>query len=394
MIARLFRYIFGYVIFCGQGGFNDRFINLCAVKRILLWDVSLVDNTLKAKIRIKDFIKLRVVARKTGVKIRITEKCGIPFYIRKHRDRVGLLIGAGIFVFFVTMMNNFVWCIQSESSERFSRQQIIDAAEKAGLHYGVLVKNFDEEKAAREIYKAFEGELSWVKVNIKGSLAVIDFRDKVKKLETEEKGEAANIVADFDGVILSDETYLGSKNKSKGDTVRKGEVLISGVVEGVDMKPLYYQAKGKFTALHKRSFEYSLKNKAEFYCFSDIKKQNTLLVFGLKIPLFSILNSAENKSRHSYENYLVFDGYEIPFGIKKTVAVNHSKCRISERESELLCILNFSQAEYKEFSDTNILSRQIKMSDENGKLIVSAEYDCIDFIGESKPIFIENNEIS
>ena len=211
---------------------------------------------------------------------------------------------------------------------------------------------------------------------------------------TEEKGEASNIVADFDGVILSDETYLGSKNKSRGDTVRKGEVLISGVVEGVDMKPLYYQAKGKFTALHKRSLEYSLNNKAEYYCFSDGKKQNTLLVFGLNMPLFSILNSDENKSGYSYENYLEFDGYEIPFGIKKTVAVNHSKCRISERESELLCILNFTQAEYKEFSDTNILLRQIKMINDNGELIVSAEYNCIDFIGESKPIFIENNEIS
>lgn len=394
MIVRLIKFISGYIIFCGVGGFNDRFINLCAVKRIFLWDVSLADNTIKAKVKIKDYKKLRAVARKTGVKVRIHQKCGLPFYLRNHRDRIGLIIGAGIFLFFITVMNNFVWCIQTESSDKFSRKQIIEAAENAGLKYGVSVKGFDEEKAAREIYKAFEGEISWVKVNIKGSLAVIDFRDKVKKIETQEKGEPSNIVADFDGVILSNETYQGSQNKSKGDAVRKGEVLISGVVEGVDSKPLYYQAKGKFTALHKVNLQRISDKTTLFYSFKDCSQKRIISVFGLDIPYCFSLDSTENKRKFIYENFLEFDGYEIPFGIKKMMAVNYDKSDITDREKELLFILEYTDEEYFKFKNSNILTRQITLTKKNDVLNVAAEYICIDYIGESKKIFIENNENS
>lgn len=392
MIFRLFKFVAGYVIFTAKGGFAERFINLCAVRRINLWNVTLSDNTIVACVNIREFKKLRGVARKTGVHISIREKRGVPFYLRAHKDRVGLLIGACIFLFFMTFMNTFVWCIQTHSSEKISRYQILQAAENAGLHYGVFVKSFDEEKAAREIYKAFDGELSWVKVNIKGSLAVIDFRDKVKNIQIEEKGEPANIVADFDGIILSDETYQGSKNKSRGDVVSKGEVLISGVVEGVDMKPLYYEAKGKFTALHQRLLEFTLDNQSEFYSYKKLSEKTSLNIFGLDIPLSFSFHSAKNTTVYTYESYIEFEGYRLPFGIKKTVAVKDNISSITASEREKLAVLSFSEKEYDAFSDTRILESDIKLIKEKNGFKIEGLYDCIDFIGESRSINIENSE--
>lgn len=393
MIFKLFKYLFGYVVFKAEGGFAERFINLCAVRRISLWDVSLKENTIKARINARDFKRLRGVARKTGVSVSVLQKRGVPFYLRTHRDRVGLLAGACIFLFFMTFMNSFVWCIQTQDSDKFSREQIISAAENAGLHYGIRVKSFDEEKAAREIYKALDGEFSWVKINIKGSLAVIDFRDKVKKLETQEKGEPSNIVADFDGVILSDETYQGSKNKSKGDAVRKGEVLISGVVEGIDMKPLYYEAKGKFTALHSRSIDFELKNDAVFYSRYESSRGISLYIFGFEIPLKPLVNPAGEGKVYTYEKYPEFDGYRLPFGIKKSVAVNDNICSLSQTEREQFAVMSFCDEEYKSLSNTRILSRHIEMTKERDSLNISAVYQCIDYIGRSKAINIENSEI-
>ena len=392
MIFKLFKYLFGYVVFKAEGGFAERFINLCAFRRISLWDVTLVGNTIKARINASDFKRLRGVARKTGVSVTLLQKRGVPFYLRAHSDRVGLLAGACIFLFFMTFMNGFVWCIQTQNSDKFSREQILSAAENAGLHYGIRVKSFDEEKAAREIYKSFDGEFSWVKVNIKGSLAVIDFRDKVKKLETEEKGEPSNIVADFDGVILSDETYQGSKNKSRGDAVRKGEVLISGVVEGIDMKLLYYEAKGKFTALRQLKTQLSLNNDAEFYSYEENSPSIVLSLFGCDIPLGMRAYSAGESKVLTYEKYLEFDGYRLPFGIKKSVAVNDNICSLTQKEREQFAVMSFCNQEYKTFSNTRILSRDVKMTRESDSLDISAVYQCIDYIGQSKAINIENSE--
>ena len=392
MIVKLLKYLLGYIVFEAKGGFCERFINLCAMRRIDIWDVSLTGDVIRAKIGIKKFRRLRSIVRKTGVKISIKQRCGLPFYLKNHRDRVGLVVGAVIFIFFMTVMNSFVWCIQSSDSEKFSREQILQAAESAGLHYGIRVKNFDEEKAAREIYKAFEGELSWVKVNIKGSLAVIDFRDKVKNIEKETKGEPSNIVADFDGVIISDETYQGSKNKSRGDTVVKGDVLISGVVEGVDMKPLYYQAKGKFSALHTVTKEYSLNASESFCSYATANSQYKIILFGLEVPISFSGYSAETSEIYTYESYLEFEDYRLPFGIKKTAVVNHNNTELNGRHKTLIATLNYCDYVYGDLRNTNILSYNVNLSEESDGYKVSGEYRCIDFIGESKAIIMENSE--
>ena len=39
-IIRFLRFIFGYVEFCAEGGFPERFINLCSVYHVRLWDVT------------------------------------------------------------------------------------------------------------------------------------------------------------------------------------------------------------------------------------------------------------------------------------------------------------------------------------------------------------------
>ena len=71
MVVKLLKYLLGYVVFEAKGGFCERFINLCAMRRIDIWDVALSDDVIRAKIGIKKFGKLRSIAKKTGAKISI-----------------------------------------------------------------------------------------------------------------------------------------------------------------------------------------------------------------------------------------------------------------------------------------------------------------------------------
>ena len=222
----------------------------------------------------------------------------------------------------------------------------------------------------------------------------VDFRDKVKKIEKDEKGEPSNIIADFDGVIISDETFQGSKNKSRGDTVVIGDVLISGVVEGVDMKPLYYQAKGNFSALHTVSKEFMMKNDTPFYKNKAIDESFAVIIFGLEIPISFSGYTAENSKCLTYESYIEFEGYRLPFGIKKTVAVNYNKEEINDRNKGLIGIFKYSEHIYESFKNTNILSYKVKTTKTSDGLKVSGEYQCIDFIGQSRAIIMENSENS
>ena len=392
MILKLLRLLKGYIIFTAVGGFSERFINLCAFRRIDIWDMYCKEDCITGKIDIKNFSKLRSIARKTGVKIKINNKIGLRFYLRAHNDRVGLLIGVGFFIIFLVTMNRFVWCVSTNDSEKFSREQIVEVAESVGLRYGVYVPGFDEEKAAREIYKAFGGELSYVKVNIKGSLAAIEFRDSEEKLIIEEKGEPSNIVADFDGVIVSDEIFQGAKNIAKGNAVKKGDVLISGVVEGVDSKPLYYEAKGNYTALHESKSEYVVSYAESAMCFSGAEEYYKLILFGFRIPIGFYANSDENTRLYTDIRLVEYDGYKLPFGIEKNrVAVLGERCIDKEKAIKIAC-MKYSAMVYDKYKNSNIVSCDVRIKTEEDRVILTGEYNCIDFIGESKPIVIEKTE--
>ena len=392
LAIKLLKYVAGYVVFIAKGGFGERFINLCALGRVRVWDMTCSDGYIKGKIAVRDFHKLRRIVRKTGVKLTIREKIGLPFYFRQHKNRVGIIVSAVFYIIFCIVMNRFVWCIDAADSENFSREQIISAAENAGLHHGVYVSKFDEEKAARGIYKAFDGKLSWVKVNIKGSLAVIEYREKTEKLQIEGKGEPSNLVADFDGVIVSDETYQGAKNISRGNAVKRGDVLISGVVEGVDQKLLYYEAKGKFTALHSDKSELTHSGDTVLYRLANIRQVYSVKVFGLKIPLGFGGYPAEEETMMVKDFYAEYDGYILPFSFTVTTIASYEKITLPIEKLSLLAVLNYSDYTYNKYGNSCIVYSEVTKKIKNDRVVISGEYQCIDFIGESKPIIMENIE--
>ncbi len=388
----LLRNIKGYIIFEAQGGFTERLINLCAVNHIAVFDVIYKDSSLRAKITFKQFSRLRPLARKTGVKIKTVKKCGLPFYLSEHSDRVGLIAGAIFAIIFMLIMNCFLWCIDASGSEKYSSSQIIEAAEKAGVRHGIFIFGFDEDKAAREIYKLFDNELSWVTVNIKGSRASIEVRDTDKTGETQtDDKEPCNIVADFDGVILSDETYSGIKSISKGNAVKKGDLLISGVMDNMDLSVTYYKAKGKFTALRANSEEVSEKYDDKIMKYTECNKYYKLYLFGLKIPL-GFYDDKADEDIFKMSFYLQYAGETLPFGIECVFKAKYESCAAEKERAHILAADRYSSLCFDKYKNTKLLKSDIKLISDNSGVKITGEHQCIDFIGESQPIITENIE--
>ena len=66
IIRVLYLYIFGYINIEVEGFFVERFINICISKRIFLWKLVRTRSTVMyARISLKDFKKIRKIARKT-----------------------------------------------------------------------------------------------------------------------------------------------------------------------------------------------------------------------------------------------------------------------------------------------------------------------------------------
>ena len=73
----------------------ERFFNIAAQREIEIWDIETEEREKKCggkrsvyfKIMPRDFKHLKSIAEKTGVRLRITEKHGLPFWMITGRRR-------------------------------------------------------------------------------------------------------------------------------------------------------------------------------------------------------------------------------------------------------------------------------------------------------------------
>ena len=79
MLEPLWNYLRGYVMINISGFSAERFLSLAATRGILLWDVIPYKNGFIAKVKLRDFKKLRPCGQKTGCRYRIYHKKGKPF---------------------------------------------------------------------------------------------------------------------------------------------------------------------------------------------------------------------------------------------------------------------------------------------------------------------------
>ena len=71
-----------------EGFFTERFINLCRINNVKIWDIrNIVKGVIRFKINIYDFKKLKKIATKTKCKVIIKNKKGLYFTLFKYRKR-------------------------------------------------------------------------------------------------------------------------------------------------------------------------------------------------------------------------------------------------------------------------------------------------------------------
>ncbi len=87
-IATISHTLTGYLIITIEGYSIEKLINQARRKGIFLWDLDRKRNTiLKAKIGIRDFKRIRKIARKTRCGIQIEEKKGLPFFVNTESEK-------------------------------------------------------------------------------------------------------------------------------------------------------------------------------------------------------------------------------------------------------------------------------------------------------------------
>ncbi len=286
LIFELIRRLFGYVCFSARDGFSERFLNCAAKDNIKLWDVEMINGIMYSKAYINSYKRIRRCAKQSGMKLRIERRVGFPFFARKYRHRIGLLVGAIVFVVFTVYFSSIVWVVEVKGNEQLSAQEIISVFSSLGLRPGASKKNLVPDDLQYYASKEIDS-IEWVAVNINGATATIELRERTAVPDVVERDKPCNVVAEFDGEIISISALLGEKCVKVGDGVTKGQLLISGVTEDANGSVFYRHAMGSVVARTKREFVVEIPLRQEEIIYTGEEKTRYAIdVLGFKINFY------------------------------------------------------------------------------------------------------------
>lgn len=207
--------------------FPERFLNICASNGIEFWGVDIDGVVVGAYMRESGFKRLVELSSRHGFEVTRVTKSGAPSMWRKVRKRYVLLAGLLLVLIITRIMALFVWDISVYGNENVSTAEIMQALSKHGFTYGSFGPNvYSEELADKMILEL--PELSWFAVNIRGSHADVLVRERRPVPDIIDMSTPAVVIAAKSGIITKLSVLEGTPLVNIGDTVEKGDVLVSG----------------------------------------------------------------------------------------------------------------------------------------------------------------------
>lgn len=278
----------GYVRIRVSGLAVERFMNLCGHKNILLWDVVSGERYWEMCVSVKAFRELRPIVRKTGTRVVITERCGLPFFMKQMNKKKVFLAGFIITVCFWYASANFVWRIEIEGNYKITQEQLKDYLYEQGVFIGTLKKNVDIEQLEKAVRIQFP-DIIWTSGKFGGTtfyLAVKE-NDGISPEAVFMEDAGYDLVAPVDGEIYSIIVRKGVPMVKPGDMVTKDTVLVEGRIpvmndDGTVREYLYEKSDADVYIKHAITYADSLPTKYIKKVYTGREKKYTYIRLGEK----------------------------------------------------------------------------------------------------------------
>lgn len=374
-IKKMENYVKGFVNIHVEGYFIERFINMCRMQKIYLWNIEKKNDIyLNVNIGIEDFKKIKKIAKKTKCKIGINQKKGFPFFLHKYKKRKILLVMLIIFIIILFTLSKFVWNIEIKGLEEdTTKQEILHTLSENGLKIGEYKNSIDIKEIVNNIRLARE-DIAWVGIEIKGTNAIVEVVLAEEKPEIINQDEYCNIVSDKEAKILKINANTGTAMVQPGDIVKNGTLLIAGWMEGKYTGTRFTRATGDIEALvwHTEKAEVKFKERKTEKT-GNTEKKYALNINNFRINLYKRLSNFE-KYDTIYENkkLKIFSNFYIPVEL---IECNNSE--IKEYE------INYTEEEAKQEAKRRAeekLNQTIKNKDNINNVIVNytIKYDAVE----------------
>ncbi len=255
MIGRVLRLFGGQVKVKVTGSSLPRFLNVCALNGIALHRMKKVEwNELYCSMSIKDFRRLRSCMGRTGCRVHIVKRSGLPFTVAVLRPRCVLWGGFIVMLMVCWVLCTHIWCIEAHIDNSLSEAEIMRDLSGLGVKIGARRSALNVGQLRWRMMQ-LEPNISFLALNIQGNMLTVEARGRTDLDERLDEDAVIKVVASKDGVIKSMRVQNGQPSVKPGDAVKPGDTLISSLIPPASEKGSYRltHARGRieaYTAYH------------------------------------------------------------------------------------------------------------------------------------------------
>ena len=278
-----------------------------------------------------------VAYSKSRMHFELSEPRGLYGFVIRNRCRYGAILAVLMLMVFFIFSSGVVWDIRISGNDTISDISLENSLGDLGLRTGVRWRKINKNEIETELLAA-NPDIAWISVNRRGTVAYVE----VVESENIGRGEEhaypfSNIIADRDGVIEEITVESGTAVVKVGDVVKKGELLISGIIES-ESGVTFCRAQGEVKAsgvatVRAESTSAIIEKVPQAYKIRELR----LIIFNFSVNIFKNYRNHENSCDIIKENRKIalFDKYRLPIRIEKVYEVKYAETERLLSEDEM-----------------------------------------------------------
>ncbi len=327
-MRKWFDKIGGEVLVELKGTSPERFFNVCRSRKIPLYEIctQVTENgtVYVAKMRLKDYFRIKHAAKKAHCVPYVRKRIGLPFFIKKYRNRIAFFAG-GIYCFWlIWLLSRFVWDISITGGFVHTEEEMLSYLRETGVVCGMRCDEIDCTEIERKLRIDYP-DIGWVSAELRGTKLFLRLAETDMPMIQKEANTPVHLVATADGMIESLVCRKGTPLVKEGDVVKKGDILVSGIISvigdnEVEVDRYAVAADADITIKTVKTYSHTFDRKTEDHAYTGKSKVGYKISFGNK-KIFSYMPS------HSYANYAIItenavlslhEHFPLPFRVKKS----------------------------------------------------------------------------
>ena len=312
------KHIIGFVTFIVEGDSLVKFFYEAKRQQIPLWDIKLLSKT-KAEMKsyITDVPKLKEIVAQLDYTLTISERNGLFVYFitlwQKKEQLIAILLSLALLFF----LANTVWNVTISGVSSPLEKEINEQLKDMGIYRGAMfTSRITLDEVETNLMKAFP-ELLYINVKKRGTIYTIEAMEKEQPLQKKHPGPS-HLVAAKSGMIKKMLVKNGRIVVNVNDFVKKGDLLVSGVIDYSDEQPNDEDEK-----------EEKVQLAAEGEVFA-----NTWYEVTVSSNLFTVNERLEGN--YMKRHYLLIDKLTVPLFNFKKIPFEHIEESYNRKQLKLL----------------------------------------------------------